>query len=694
MGANTGNNLPQAQSYEDTVKYLLWNQFPKVLDKAVKYFSVLPQTGIYRHVNPGVESFKSALLESTGRQLTISGIGSLIDYDKFGQILKRPSPQLAGTGCEGNSLCIEPNCFGFTEGVIENNNILQNLCWSLAMPCLKDHFYSDSQFERKLKQYFSMFFKQPAGVLEAYQRTRLLKEAVKVVCTDTNFTYSGTGIGTGGMSVPFYIDPTDPTAMPDLSGISAGVGGCNLMAFWNFIAPMIFSGSFSGKPENVKIYGLKGDYMVAKEQTASVQDTFSENQMINALMRQNSEGGELFGDFTHDGHFPTFKVDSNVFDLIPQERLEPSTLHGYFQTQNPDHLLAQYRGLLIVPDNWRFNLVEPPRDDFSSLLNEGLDFRNNTPGVFPMLSSSMFSNNTLGPDGTITFANEVGKDRVVRPTFRGLERRDRSITEAIRTDVVMTYTRSSANDSAADQLPNVGQAVAAQNRADGFMLKSTMHIRTNVDGVARPVLLLFKNDTPRSARAIEVCSTEDKAVTASSVPKITNCCGGGLASITLTFDQDVSSVYTATNEAVYRTGPRGASYYVDVNAISSDGTQVVIESQDDTTPLPCCTGSPDDYGNRGELIEYTGETNVTSEIMKAEWDSANTELDIELFEAVKATTTGATGTLVLEKGDSILVQTTANAEGTVLSLEVQGGETCDLSALTCTCLVNAVLTLD
>lgn len=693
MGQNSLNNLPEAQTYEDTVKYLLWNQFPKVLDRAVKYFAVLPQTGIYRHVNPGVESFKSALLESTGRQLTISGIGSLIDYDKFGQILKRPTPQVAGTGCEGNSLCIEPNCFGFTEGVIENNNILQNLCWSLAMPCLKDHFYSDSQFERKLKQYFAMFFKQPAGVLEAYQRTRLLKESIKVVCTDTNFNYSGTGVATG-LSLPFYIDPSDPTALPDLTSISAGVGGCNLMAFWNFIAPMIFSGQFNGQPENVKIYGLKGDYLVAKEQTASVQDTFQENSMLRALLNQGSSSGDLFGDFTHDPHFPTFKLDSSVFDIIPQERLEPSTLYGYFQTQNPDHLLAEYRGLLIVPDNWKFNLVEPPRDDFSSLLNDGLDFRNNTPGVFPLLSSSMFSNNTLGPDGVVTFANEIGKDRIVRPTFRGLERRDRSITEAIRSEVIMTYTRSTANDSASDQLPNVGQSFTPQQRADGFMLKSTMHIRTNVDGIARPVLLLFKNDTPRSARAIEVCTTETKAVSVTSTPKIVNCCGGGLAQITLTFDQDVSSVYSATNEAVYRTGARGASYYVDVNAVSSDGTQVVIESQDNSTPLPCCSGSPDDYGTRGELIKYTGATNEVSEVMKAEWDSANSELDIELFEAVKATSAGATGTLVLEKGDSIDVQTTADAEGTLLSLEVQSGETCDLSALTCNCLVNAVLTLD
>lgn len=689
-----GYTQNQLNSYEDTVNYLLWDQFPKIFDKMVKYYAVLPKTGMYRHVNQGVEPFREALHESTDRNLTISGVGSLIDFDKYGRILKRPSPQLEGTGCQSNSLCIEPTCFGFTEGVHENNNILQSLCWSLAMPCLKDHYYSDRNFERKIRQYFAMFFKQPQGVLEAYQRTRLIKEAVKIVATDQNIEYTGTGVASG-LSLPFYFNAADPTALPDLTSLSSGVGGLNLTAFWNFIAPMIFSGGFEGDPENVRVYGLKGDYLVAKEQTASVQDTFAENQIIQALLRQNGNGADMFGEFIHDGHFPAFKLDNSIFDVIPQERLEPAAIYGSIQTQSPEHLLAKYRGLLIVPDNWRFNMVQPPEDDFSSLgLGQSLNFRTNTPGVTPLLSTSLFSNNALGPNGVISFDKVVGKDNVIKDRVSGLVRRDRPLSEAIRTDVVMTWTRTSCNDAASDQLPLVGREIVPQGRADGFLLRSTMHLRTNVSGFARPVLLIFKNDTPRSAKAIEVCSTESIAVTATSDPKIVSCCGGSLPQVTIGFDSDVSGTFSATNKAVYRTGARGASYYVDVNAVSSDGKMVTIEHIDNTTILPCCSGSPDDYGTRGELLKITGATNVTSEIMKAAWDSANSELDIELFDVVKATTAGDTGTLVLDDGTSIDVQTTADATGTVLSLEKQVSETFDLSTLDCNCLVNAVLTLD
>ena len=208
---STGYRVPAQQTYQDAFKFLTWEQFPAVLEKSIRYFGVIPQTGIYQHFNPRVKSFKSALLESTGREFTLSGVGSLIDFDKYGHIIKRPTPQLAGTGCEGNSLCLEPTCFGFVEGVIESNNIIQNMCWSLALPCLKDHFYSDAQFDRKMRRYFSTFFHQAPAVSQAYQRTRLLQEAVKVVCTNRNFEYSGPVIGGPGLSLPFYINPLDPT---------------------------------------------------------------------------------------------------------------------------------------------------------------------------------------------------------------------------------------------------------------------------------------------------------------------------------------------------------------------------------------------------------------------------------------------------------------------------------------------------
>jgi hypothetical protein len=686
-----GHRLPSNDSYVDTIKFLTWEQFPLVLEQSIRFFATLPSVGNYKQTNPGVQDFKKALLTTSGRDFTLAGVGSLIDYDKFGLQIKRPTPQLSGTGCNANSLCLEPVCFGFTEGVIESNNILQSLCWSLSMPCLKDEFYSDAQFDNKMERYFAMFFKQAPAVLEAYQRTRLLKEAVKVICTDKNFRFSGSVIGgTTGISLPFYINPTDAVSFPDISAMGANVGGANLKAFANFVAPRLFTGSFSRGMEDVVMYALESDYAMAKEQTMSVMDYSSGDGMLYADRQIDAS----LGKFVEDPMFPTFALNAttNQLDPIPYEILEPSTIYGYVQVSNPAHALAQYRGILFVPQNWKFNLVEPPRDDFSSLgLGDGLNFRMNTPGVFPLMSSSMFSRNTIGEDGVVVLGDAPGPRGMNALTAQGLVPRDAVIREAVRTELLMTYTTKDCSNAVSGQLPNVGMPVTNQGPADGFALKSKMYIGSDVRGTARPVLLLFKTDTPRSARPIEVCSVVDVTVSELGSNVMLDAQPGGQIYLTLTF-RDAVTGFSVNNSATYRTGAKGASFVVTVTAIS--GNVVTIQAADGTTLLPRCTGSPDDYGVRGELIKNTGVTNKTSEIMKSKVDTGTSTLYLELYKPIAATIDDAVGTITLSTGQVVNIKAVgANGPGVFLQVETAGGETCPIATLDCACLVDAILTM-
>lgn len=702
--AQKGFILPTNRSYEDTFKFLVWQQFPALLETALRYNIHLPAIGIYRHVNEGVKPFKQALLENLGREYTLSGIGSLIDYDRYGHQIRRPTPYYDGSACMGNSLCLEPTCFGFTEGLIESNNMLNNMCWSLSMPCLKDIFYSDMQFETKMRKYFQAFFRQPAGVLEAYQRTRLLKESIKIVCTDKNIRYTGTVIGgEGGISLPFYINPVDALAFPDLDTVPADVGGVNLMAFANYLAPRLFSGAFSGGMQDIKMYGLQQDYVTAKEQTASVQDSYMTQELIRALALRGANTGtdridSLLGTFIHDGLFPTFKeATDGTVEMVVADVLEPATIYGYVQADNPEHSLAPYRALLLVPSNWRFDLVEPPRDDFSDIgLGEGLNFRSNTPGVFPLMSSSMFTNFQIGDDGIVVVGQGMNQaNGMIGSIARGLSPRSQALAEAVRTEVIQTYSEfTCATAPIEGQYKNVGRPAVPQSRADGFALKSTMYIGSDVSGTARPVLLLFKTDTPRSAKPIVVCQEEEVVINQTAGSQLVGCCPGNQTYAILTFTTDQTDAFEVDDLAVYRTGPLGATYLVKVTAVS--GKVVSIASVDSAgedayTLLPCCAGSPDDYGVRGELLKTTGATATSSEIMKAQWDVDTDTLLLEFYKPLNNQVDTTAATITLENGDVInVVLASATAEGVFAEVEAAVDETCDLSTLDCGCLVNAV----
>ena len=672
-----GNRLPQNLSYQDTVKFLVWDQFPSILEQQIKFTPVLPMSGKYQHIRPGIKPFDRAILEATGRDLTLSGIGSLIDLNKYGNTLQRPLPQLAGTPCGTNSLCLEPVCYGFTEGVIESNNFTHQICWSLSMPCLKDSLYSDRMFETKMKRYFAVFFRQGPAALEAFQRTKLIFEAVKVVCTDKNFLIGSTT----GLSLPFYINANDPYSMPDLAGMGANIGGVNLEALAAYVLPRLFSNAFFAGQNNVKVYGLQSDYLMAKSQSMTAMDYSGDGRLVADRMIDQS-----LGSFVADQLFPTFKLVGTQIVPISAEVLEPSTIAGFVQTSNPEHNVAPIRGLLFVPESSGFELVAPPEDDFSYLgMGEGLNFRTNTPGVFPILSSSMFANNTIGQDGTVVLG--TGPDGRMNAT--GLVRRSRPLAEAIRSEIIMTYTNPSCSNTAAGQLANVGPAVVQQGRADGFLAKSTMYIKDSFYGTAKPVLVLFAADTPRVARPITSCSVVEVEIETDDCNDIVSACPGGTTFLVIQFADAVGDAFEEDDAVVYRTGPRGSSYLATV--VSVDGSSVSIESDDPEVALPACAGQ-DQYGLQGQLINLEGVTNKTSGVMKVGVDG--TSIILELFDAIGATLNNAAGTLTLNTGQVVNILVDGNqGAGVYLKIKAAVGETCVLTTLDCSCLVDAVLVL-
>ena len=701
--SKNSSRLPQNTEHSPNVNFLTWEQFPAVASESVEYYQFLPKIGTYKHFNDDIMSFKQALLNSTERQHTLSGVGSLIDYERFGHALKRPTPQLAGTGCEGTSLCLQPTCFGFTEGVLENNNVLRNICWSLSLPCLKDILYSDAQFERKLKGYFSMFFKQAPAVMQAFQRTDLLKHSIKVVATDTNLRISGEIGGTTGISLPFYIDPNNATDFPCMDNLPAGVGigGVNLSAFMKHVAPRLFHDSIRGK-ESIRSYGLEEDYHVAREQTASVQDHHVGLQMLDAFKSMNGAQGvdTMIGDFIEDGLFPTFKLDEeNCVIPVEAEVLENSTLYGKIPTHNPEHRLQMIRGLLLVPNSWKYNLVQPPKDDFSDLgLGQGLNFGMNTPGNFKIMgSSSMFTN--MAKAGEVRLGHKVGRNGSIVPSVSGLRRREKALKEAIRTELLQTYSAQPCG-ATEGQLPAVGNAVTPQNAADGFMLRSTAYFGTDVKGTARPVLILFKTDTPRSARPIEVCDVVDVAVDAAAGNSLVDCCPGGAFYGILTFKRDVTADYAVDDIVAYRSGRKGDTVLAKVTAVADRTVSIeAVDAAGETDTegvIPCCEGGQnDDYGHLGELIVNAGDslTLTESEIMKAEFDEATSSWFLELYDPIVATTAATAMTLTLDNGDVVELETVVDAEGVFIQVQAAATETGDLSTIDCNCLVRAVLAI-
>ena len=73
-----------------------------------------------------------------------------------------------------------------------------------------------------------------------------------------------------------------------------------------------------------------------------------------------------------------------------------------------------------------YNIVEPPKDDFSDLgLGAGLNFRMNNSGVFPPLSSSLFTGQQVGEDGTVIVGETMVGNGMVQTVTRGLAPRER-----------------------------------------------------------------------------------------------------------------------------------------------------------------------------------------------------------------------------------------------------------------------------
>ena len=129
----------------------------------------------------------------------------------------------------------------------------------------------------------------------------------------------------------------------------------------------------------------------------------------------------------------------------------------------------------------------------------------------------------------------------------------------------------------------------------------------------------------------------------------------------------MAAAYAVDDVAVYRSGPKGTSFLVEVTAVS--GSMVAIQAIDaDGDPdtgvtLLCCSGVPDDYGVLGELLLITGTTDVCSEIFKAECTDG--VLSIELYNPIVAEAEDGEASITLADGTVILVTYDADADAGV-----------------------------
>ena len=71
-------------------------------------------------------------------------------------------------------------------------------------------------------------------------------------------------------------------------------------------------------------------------------ENYAQLQILEALaakrLQTDAAGAMIDDNFNEDGLFPTFEADGNTqLELIPAEILEPATIAGYVQTNNPRH---------------------------------------------------------------------------------------------------------------------------------------------------------------------------------------------------------------------------------------------------------------------------------------------------------------------------------------------------------------------
>jgi len=691
--AGFGSRLPAQKIVEDEIRFLTHDVIPKTLDTQIRLNHVMPNTGIYKHFVPRSISFYDALRGTEMREYTLSGAGSIFDYDTYGRMIHKPRPQYATSGCNTNSLCVEPTCFGMVEGVRESNNVIYSICWELALSCLKDLYYSDRFFEEKMQNYLSLFLQQPAAVFEAFQRTFLLRNAIKVVCVNGLVDFTGSILGgVDGIKLPFHINLNDPYALPDLNQVPYSLGGVHFDALYNQLVPAFMQGdSFtSGGAESFKTYAYLNDFDRAVNQTmAALGKNIDVMSMLKAygVSAGNTDYTNKFG-LVEDNLFPTFYSSSGLVNLTPYDTLSDATLYGYVLKRDPQHGMNKIRGMLIVPDSYKFVPVQPPKDDFSDLgLGNGLAFGTTTPGVTPLLSTSMFVRNKMS--GNSVKLGGTVKDGMIVPSAKGLTRRDTPLTEIVRTYLTKTYSSLTCGTDG-NGMNRVGSNLVPQSIADGFMLKSMVNIGTQIKGDARPILVLWATDDAISIQPIVACNTVPLTLTEQEGYVGVSCCPGGKIYAILTFSSDaVAADFSVNDEAIYRTGDNATAYEVTVTAV--DGNVVTVESTDGVTPLPCCKGgSKDDYGNRFSLMNVTTATATSSNIVEYSYDVGTSVLSLELSEPLVANVAATPGTITLRDGQVINVVLSADSAGILVQVEAAGGETCDLSALDCPILRDAI----
>lgn len=691
-------NLPVAKDYTNNIRFLVQDVFPAILEKSVEYSTEYQNMGNYKRFSTESISYMDAMYELDRREYTIAGSGSLINTDQFGLTVKRPSPQLDGTGCSTNSLCALPECYSFVEGVVENANQMETFCWSLGIDCLLDWKASDRMFDDKFQAYVNTFFDEPRKFYQAYQRTTLLKNAIKVVASRRNFKFTGSNITPQELSIPFFVQPGNETQFPALASIPGGIGGANLDAFMQYVLPHFMTDDFLGMSE-FEMYAIPHDLIDAKAQTASVMDKDIAMYKIRGLKGMDVDSildSMLGGEFIPDNLMPRFKIGTDGFiEPVAADYMSPAAIYGYVNKRSPEHSAAIIAGILFVPKSYGFLQVTPPDDDFSYLGSDALNFSTSTPGVKPILSSSIFKKNRRMPKKQVIIDGIQGGKLQVKSGLERISNSNNFREENIRTDLVLTYSDLSGSKDTPTQLNRVGNKLTPPHRASGFNMLSQTWIKTDFKGSAKPVLYLFKKDTPRAAMPIEVCTTETVALTFASGPQLMNCCPGGQPYAVLTFDTDISALYPVNTLLAYRTGVRGDTFITKVTAVS--GNVVTIQSANaagtlTTDPLPCC-GASDLYGPRGELVKLVGSALTSSEIFQAEWSTGSSSLLIQTFQPLAAALINATATITLETGDVINVTLAVAGQGVFWSVVAAGGETCNLSTIGCNKLARAVFKL-
>ena len=691
MAYSIGNNLPTKRQFKQNYEATFHDVFPRMVEPALNMLLEAITTGIYKVYNSGVVPFQTALHHQAMRETIFTAAGSLLNYEEYGRSIKQPTPGAVHTvtGCNANSLCNElTRCFTMTEGIRESNQQIQEWCWSTGVDCFADKYYSDMYYKDKILKWFASFFGVTQTLYDSHARTKLIRDSVKLVFTTTSQTFTSASSSLNStVPLPIAFNGENPTQFPDLAGID--VGGANLEVLSKYILPDLMSDIIYGD-KGYSVYGCMGDLETALHQTAYAMDYVGRNTHgMFPIMEAVEYARKSVKEFYHDHLFPRFDLvnvgTSRFVDAVSADILTAAAIYGHVPERNPAHKEAEYCGLLFVPNTWKLNVVDHPIDDFGDLFGLGniIDFGSNSPGVSvkKMTSqiASMFSMKNDGPMKILP-KNYNGKQVFVPDAIK----RNVRIPEAVRVVMSQTHTNQTCG---ATGLQEVGHQLRDSSTPTGVHVQANMKIGTDIQGNAKPLLVLFKTDHPRAAQPIVVCSTNMVNLSTRGCLTVVDCCPGGQPTATITFDKPVTGTFANGDTVLYRSGLHGATVFATVS--NANGSTLTLTSTGGEL-IDCCP-STDQYGKLGVVVKITGATARVSKIRKSVFTAG--VLTFELVDPVLSPIAALTpGQIVLADGQvvNVIIQTDMN--GINIAVTAAVGETCNLSNLTASSLDGATFT--